>query len=182
MIGADAHGRAVFLADPDQRQEFFADAFQFGVIGCIGVIDRLKALLVGIVPGIDADFFHDARGQLGSVRCKVDIGYERRMVAPFTQLLPDLRQVLRFFHARCRNAHVFTSRLDHADGLRNRPLRIHRVDSSHGLDADGITATHRHVAYRDLQGQPAAVLNQTIAITLRSGYRCIHNLRTLAQS
>jgi hypothetical protein len=57
VVGADAHGRAVLLADAHQGGEALADALQLlGVLVRIGVLADVELLLVGVVAGFTRTF------------------------------------------------------------------------------------------------------------------------------
>jgi hypothetical protein len=49
MIGADPHGRAVFLADLHQWRKPFANAIDLFQVFGIGIFDLLKFFLIDIV-------------------------------------------------------------------------------------------------------------------------------------
>ena len=51
MIGAYPHGTSESLTLLDQWREFFSNPRKFSGIALIRVLNMLKALLVGIIPG-----------------------------------------------------------------------------------------------------------------------------------
>ena len=57
MVRSNAHGTAKLLALLDERGEFIPNSRQLFGIGFIRILDVFKPLFVGVVPGIDADFF-----------------------------------------------------------------------------------------------------------------------------
>ena len=146
VVGADAHSRAVLLADAHQRRELGPDPLQLGLVGSVGVVDLLELLLVGVVAGVDADLLHDAGGQLGGVRGEVDIGHQRRIVAPCPQPVFDGLQGLRLLQAGGRDADQLAACLDHADRLGDGAFDVHRIHRRHALDTDGVLAADAHGA------------------------------------
>ncbi len=142
VVGADAHGGAVFLANLDQRRELLPNPHQLGGVGCVGVVDDLEPLAVGVVAGIDSDFLDNPRGQFGGIRRKVNIGNQRNPNAFGQQPLLDVFQILRLLDAWGGNPHVLTTRLDHPNHFGNRAFGIHRVHRSHRLHPNGIIRTH----------------------------------------
>ena len=89
MVGADAHRRAVFLADDDQRCEFFADAFDLGRVLRVGVLHDLEFLLIRVVAGVDPHLFDDPGGDFRRIWRVMDVGDQRGDVTPCPEFLPD---------------------------------------------------------------------------------------------
>ena len=140
VVGADAHGGAVLLADAHQRGEAFTDALQLGGVLGIAVGAHVELLLVGVVAGVHPHLFHEARGDLGGVGGEVDVGHQRSVEARGTDALADLGEVLGLLAAGRGDADQLTPRLDHPDALGHGGVGVHRVRGGHALHPDRVVA------------------------------------------
>src|SRR5688572_27590143 len=96
MVGSYAHGSAMLFAYSYQRHKLSANAVKLCLVGCFGIVDGFKTLLVSIVTRIYAHLFYNARCQLCCVWRKMYVCYERHRIASLSKLLFYLCQILCF--------------------------------------------------------------------------------------
>ena len=159
VVGADAHGPFEFLALADERGEAVADAGQFVCVGRFCVVVRLELLLVRVIARVDPNLLDVVRRDFGGVRREMDVGDEGHTgVSSLVQPSADFTQGDGFFLARGRDAHDLATGLDHADGLRDGGLDVHRVRRGHGLQDDrGVATDHDAADVNGAGGHPGRV-------------------------
>ena len=167
VVGADPHGRAVVLADLDQRREPVADAVEFVGVLRVRVFDDLELFFVRVIAGVHAHFFHESRCDFSRVRGVVNIGHQGRIIARGPKFLFDGCEVAGFVLTRRGHAHVFAPSADHANGLGHRAVGVSRVGRGHRLHANGMVAAEWHAADIDFAGFEPGVFREGVAVLAR---------------
>ncbi len=76
VVGSDAHGAVEIFAEEDEGCEFLADAVEFLFVLGVCVFADFEFFLIGVVAGVDANFFDPFGGFEGGVGFEVDVGDE----------------------------------------------------------------------------------------------------------
>ncbi len=138
VVGADAEGDAAFFALADEGDESFADAVEFECVFGVGVFADVELFLIGVVTGVDADFFDPFCGFCGGFGLEVDIGDEGHGDAEVTEAGGDVLEVCGVFDGWSGDANDFAACVDEVACLLDAGLGVHGVAGEHGLDADGV--------------------------------------------
>ena len=192
VIGADPHSAAELFAFEHKWRKGFFEALQFVGVLIVAVLAGRKLLAVGIVAGIDADFFDPLSSFHGGDRNEMDIGDDRGGQSALAECGHNIFEVLRVVNAGGGDAQDFAAGFDDRNGFRHTGGRVHRVGNQHRLDADRIIAAHADGAHLDFAGGAALPLKWIGAVvhgaggvagslvpgTLRAGARCGRNFWT----
>ena len=157
VVGADAHGGAMGLANLYQARHFIADALQFVVVLLVGEMG-LAGIAVGVVAGVDAHLFYYGGSHFGGLGVEVDVGHQGDGAAPAGQLILDIIEILCRLDIGGSDAHQLAAGLDQTEGLLDSGMGVHGVGVGHGLDSYGGSATQGKIAYCDLFAHRERVL------------------------
>src|SRR6185312_9574522 len=146
VVGAYAHRRPILLAYIYKGGKFLVNALQLTLVLDVRIIYLIELLFVGIVAGIYAHFFNNARGHFGSIRSKMDIGNQWGVITALPQLFFYFGQVLGFFNTGRCDTYILAARFYHPDRLLHRGYSVHGIGGGHALNTDRITAAHRYIA------------------------------------
>ena len=113
VVGADAHGGVVALADVNERGHTLPYPLQLVVVFLLGEL-QLAGIPIRVVAGVDAHLLHQRGGHLGGLGVEVDVGDEGHLAAATEEFLLDAAEVLGGLHVGRRDAHQLTARLHHA--------------------------------------------------------------------
>src|SRR5690348_5068523 len=97
MVSADAHGRAVLLADFQQRRKALPDAVNFFKVIGISIFNELKFLFIYIVARVHANFLYNPWCNFSGIGREVNVWNKRRIITPAPKLIFYIKQVLCFF-------------------------------------------------------------------------------------
>ena len=93
VVRADPHGDPALPAEPDERREALPDPVQLRRVLLVCVFDDLELFRVGVISGVDPNFFHPFRRFQGGFRFEMDIGYDRHAASALAQTADDVFQV-----------------------------------------------------------------------------------------
>ena len=156
MVGADAHGAAERSAAQDERGECFVEAGELGVVVAVGVFAHREFLFVGVITGIDADFFYVFDGFHGSAREKMDVGDEGNVgETGGGELGADGAQAFCGGNVGRGDTDDFATDLSQGDGLLDGGGDVLGVAGRHRLDTDRVAAANADTADIDGMGVTA---------------------------
>ena len=167
MVGADPHGAAEILAQQDQRGELLADALEFLVVLGIAVFADGELFLIGVIAGVDADFFDPFGGFEGGVGFEMDVGDERDVAAGGTDFAGDVLEIGGVGLGLGGDADDFAADLRQAQDFGDASRGVAGVGGDHRLHADRVRGAHGDVAHPHLAGRPAGVGEKVGAIGQR---------------
>ena len=147
VIDTDTNGRMMLLADTDKRHQALIDFLQFSRIFLIGIFQMFeRTSRINIVAWIDAYLFGILGSHICYIRIKVNISYQRSIVAVFFQRGTDVFQVLGFAPSLCGQTHQFSTCINDAFGLCYRRFRIVCRGCRHRLYPYGVLSSHLDVS------------------------------------
>ncbi len=169
VVCADPQGAAQFLAEFDQRREFFLDALQLRAVLLVRVFLDRELLGIRIVARIDAHHLHPLGRFQGRVRLEMDVGHDRHQAITRAQFRDNIFQIRRVLHRRRGDAHNLAAHGDEFERLLHAQLRVHRVAGQHRLHDDGMVPADddpaaRGIAHHHLTGLSPAKMKQGFAI------------------
>ncbi len=130
-----------------------------------------ELLLIGVIPWIHANFFHDTSSEFGGIRCEVNIGNEWCVIAFSSQLTTNVFEILSFFDAWSSNPNQLASRLNHSDTLRYSSSGIECIGGSHRLQSNGIIAPKSQISNHHFACAEAFIRSKAITIDWNLGQR-----------
>ena len=152
VIGADAHRAAELFAADHERGKRIVEAGEFGVVVGVGVFADGEFFLVGVVAGIDADFFDVLDGFHRGAREEMDVGDDRDVgEAGGGELGADVAQAAGGGDVGRGDADDLAADLGEGDGLLDGGGDVLGVARRHRLDADGIGAADADRCRRELR-------------------------------
>ena len=149
VVGADAHGCVVALADVDEARHLVANLLDLVGILLVGEMN-LAGVAVGVVAGVDTHLLDNLCGDFGGLRVEVDVSHEGDVAAALGELVLDVVEVFGSTDVGGCDADNLAACFDHAEGLFDSGVGIHGVGVGHGLNADGGAAAEGEVAYKNL--------------------------------
>ena len=158
MVGSDAHGAAEIFAEFDQRGEFGTDTVEFLLILGVGVLADFEFFLIGVVAGIDADFFHPFGSFESGVRLEMDVSDERHLAACGAHLAGDVFQIRGVDFRLCGDSHHFAAGVCEAEDFRDAGGGVAGVRGDHRLHADRVMRAYADVSDHHLAGDSAGVV------------------------
>ena len=164
VVGADAHGAPVLLAEEDEGGEGEAHALELLLVLGVGVVALDELLFVDEVAGVDADFLNPLGGLHGGIGLEVDVGHERHVAAGGVELAGDVLEIRGVDLGLGREADDLAARLSEGKRFAHAACRVQRVAREHGLNADGVVAAEAEVADGDFAADAAGVAVQARAM------------------
>ena len=161
VVHADAERCAVLAADGQQALEAFLQALQLGGILLVRVVQLLEGPRgVDVIARVDADFFDNGGGHVGHIGIEVDVGYERRGMAPPAEFGTYVFQIFCLDCALCREAHQVAAGADNSLGLVDAAVGVGGGTGRHALQAQGVVTSD--VAALDMGhvGAPWRIIKQ----------------------
>ena len=143
VVGADAHGAAERLAAQDERGKCFVEAGELGVVVTVGVFAHREFLFVGVISGIDTDFFDVFDRFHGGAREEMDVGDEGDVgETGGGELGADGAQAFGGGNVGSGDADDFATDFGQGDGLLNGGGDVLGVAGRHRLDTQRMAAAH----------------------------------------
>jgi hypothetical protein len=161
VIRADTEGATQAAAELYQGGELFLEPGEFGLVFGVGVLADGEFFTVGVVAGVDADFFDPACGFEGGFGFKVDVGDDGHEALLVAQGFDDVFEVGGVFDCGGGDADEAAAGPDEIEGFADATFGVHGVAGDHGLGHDGVVAADDEassfrVADGDLPGEAAS--------------------------
>ena len=132
------------------------EAGELGVVVTVGVFAHREFLFVGVVTGIDANFFDVFDGFHGGAREEMDVGDEGNVgETGGGELGADGAQAFGGGNVGCGDADDFATDLGQGDGLLDGGGDVLGVAGRHRLDTDRVAAANAEAADIDGMGGTA---------------------------
>jgi hypothetical protein len=161
VVAADAHRHAELLGAAHERREDLVDSRELGVVFGLRVLTHREPLLVGEVPGIDADLLDVLDRLHRDGGREVDVRDERRRDLHGPHGLPDVDQIVRIGLGGDGDAYDFAAGFDQARDLRDGRWGVGRGWGRHGLNTDRMVAPQRNVADVDDATPPPLICRKS---------------------
>ncbi len=124
------------------------EPFEFLFVLSITVFTNVEFFAVGIVPGIDAHFFHVFSRFHGGGGKEVDIGNKGNVKTGRTNFFGNESKRFSCPYIGCGNSNNFTPCFRQFNGLSNGGVHIHSVSGGHGLDPHRVSTPGLNIPNR----------------------------------